>query len=60
MDMRTSGHVYRKTFASELFRKTHDVKLVSIMLGHADTRVTEQCYLVDDMADIKMRMMAAA
>ncbi len=37
-----------------------DIKVVSIMLGHADTRVTEQCYLVDDIQDIKMRVLAAA
>lgn len=43
-----------------MYRKTKNVKLVSILLGHSDTRVTEQVYLADDMADIKSLALQAA
>lgn len=33
-------HVYRKTFASVLYRKTGDVLLVSKLLGHAKPDMT--------------------
>ncbi len=49
----TTVHIYRKTFASELYSKTKNVKIVSILLGHANTAVTEKYYLVDDIDDIK-------
>lgn len=49
---KTTVHVYRKTFASEKYRQTKDVKLVSILLGHASTAITEKYYLVDDLKDI--------
>lgn len=50
---KTTVHVYRKTFASEKYRQTKDVKLVSILLGHASTAITEKYYLVDDLKDIE-------
>lgn len=53
-------HIYRKTFASVLYRKTNDVLLVSKMLGHASTEVTIKYYLVDDIDDIKYRVKKAA
>ena len=37
-------HVYRKTFASVLYRKTGDVLLVSKLLGHAKPDMTVQYY----------------
>lgn len=46
-------HVYRKTFASVLFRKTKNVLLVSKLLGHAKTDMTIQYYLVDDIEDMQ-------
>lgn len=49
----TTVHVYRKTFASEEYRRTGNVKYISIVLGHSSTAVTEKFYLVDDMKDIE-------
>lgn len=56
----TTVHVYRKTFASEKYRQTKDVKLVSILLGHANTAVTEKYYLVDDLKDIEYQALYTA
>lgn len=56
----TTVHIYRKTFASELYSKTKNVKTVSILLGHANTAVTEKYYLVDDMEDIRYQMLKVA
>lgn len=49
----TTVHVFRKTFASEEYRRTGNVKYISIILGHSSTAVTEKFYLVDDMKDIE-------
>lgn len=56
----TTVHVYRKTFASELYAKTKDVKLVSILLGHANTAVTEKYYLIDDIKDVEYKALSVA
>lgn len=48
----TTVHVFRKTFASEEYKRTKDVKYVSILLGHSSTAVTEKFYLVDDLQDV--------
>ena len=56
----TTVHVYRKTFASETYRRTKNVKLVSILLGHSSTAVTEKYYLVDDLMDIEYQALQAA
>lgn len=56
----TTVHVYRKTFASETYRRTGNIKLVSILLGHAGTAITEKYYLVDDMKDIEYQALYAA
>lgn len=40
-----SHHVTRHTFASMLFRKGADVKTVSELLGHSDTRITYDTYI---------------
>lgn len=49
----TTVHVFRKTFASEEYKRTGNVKYISIVLGHSSTAVTEKFYLVDDMKDIE-------
>lgn len=46
-------HVYRKTFASVLYRKTKNVLLVSKLLGHAKVDMTVKYYLVDDLEDMQ-------
>lgn len=56
----TTVHVYRKTFASETYRRTKNVKLVSVLLGHSSTAVTEKFYLVDDMQEIEHQALQAA
>ena len=56
----TTVHVFRKTFASEEFRRTGNVKYVSILLGHSSTAVTEKYYLIDDLSDIKHIALKAA
>lgn len=38
-------HVTRHTFASSLFRLGADVKSVSELLGHSDTRITYNTYI---------------
>lgn len=56
----TTVHVYRKTFASCEYRRTGDVKYVSILLGHSSTAVTEKFYLVDDLKDVEYKALYAA
>ncbi len=53
---KTNVHCYRKTFASNIYRRTGDVKVVSILLGHASTAVTEKYYLIDDMQDVAYKI----
>lgn len=53
-------HLYRKTFASIMYRKTKDILLVSKLLGHASTETTVRYYLVDDIADIQHRVLSVA
>ena len=48
-------HVWRKTFASIMYKKTKDVLLVSKLLGHAKTDMTVQYYLIDDLDDMQYR-----
>lgn len=57
---KTTVHIYRKTFASETYRRTGNIKLVSILLGHASTAITEKYYLIDDMKDIEYQALYAA
>lgn len=38
-------HTLRHTFASMLFRNGCDVKIVSELLGHSDTKITENIYI---------------
>ncbi len=57
---KTTVHIYRKTFASDTYRRTGNIKLVSILLGHANTAITEKFYLVDDMKDIEYQALYAA
>ena len=38
-------HVFRHTFASKLFEKGIDIKIISELLGHADVRVTYNTYI---------------
>lgn len=56
----TTVHIYRKTFASEKYRQTRNIKTVSILLGHASTTITEKYYLIDDMKDIEYQALYAA
>lgn len=56
----TTVHIYRKTFASEIYRRTGDIKMVSILLGHASTTITEKYYLIDDMKDIEYKALYVA
>lgn len=58
--IKVTVHVYRKTFASVLYRKTKDVLLVSKLLGHSKTDLTVQYYLVDDIEDMQYRYNSAA
>ena len=46
-------HIYRKTFASVLYRKTGDVMLVSKLLGHSNPEITVKYYLVDDIEEMQ-------
>ena len=52
-NIKATVHVYRKTFASILYRKTENVLLVSKLLGHLKTDTTIKYYLVDDMDEMK-------
>lgn len=55
----TTVHVYRKTFASEEYKRTGDVKFVSILLGHSSTAITEKYYLIDDLKAIEYQALYA-
>ncbi|MEI3592071.1 MAG: tyrosine-type recombinase/integrase [Lachnospiraceae bacterium] len=48
-------HIYRKTFASVLYRKTGDVMLVSKLLGHSNPEITVKYYLVDDIEEMQSK-----
>ena len=48
-------HIYRKTFASVLYRKTGDVMLVSRLLGHSNPEITVKYYLVDDIEEMQSK-----
>ena len=56
----TTVHVFRKTFSTFEYRRTGDIKYVSILLGHSSTAVTEKYYLIDDMKDIEYKALYAA
>lgn len=56
----TTVHIYRKTFASETYRRTKNVKLVSLLLGHSSTAVTEKFYLIDDMQEFEQQALQVA
>lgn len=56
----TTVHVFRKTFASEEYKRTGNIKYISIVLGHSSTAVTEKFYLIDDMSDIEHMGLRAA
>lgn len=51
--LKATVHVYRKTFASVLYRKTKNILLVSKLLGHSKTDLTVQYYLIDDIEDMQ-------
>lgn len=55
----TTVHVYRKTFASVLYRKTKDLMLVQKSLGHSSASITIKYYLVDDIDDMAYRFQVA-
>lgn len=40
-----STHAFRHTFASRLFAKGIDIRVISELLGHSDTRVTYNTYI---------------
>ena len=42
------------------YRRTKDVKYVSILLGHSSTAVTEKYYLVDDLKAVEYQALYAA
>lgn len=56
----TTVHVFRKTFASRLYLKTKDIVLVSKLLGHANTAITIDYYLCEDLEDMRIRHNRAA
>lgn len=58
--IRATVHVYRKTFASVLYRKTGDVLLVSKLLGHAKPDTTVQYYLIDDIEEMQHKFSRVA
>ena len=51
----TTVHVFRKTFASKLYLKTKDIVLVSKLLGHANTAITIEYYLCEDLEDMRIK-----
>lgn len=46
-------HVYRKTFVTTLYRKTHNILMVSKLAGHSQTDTTVKYYLIDDLDDMQ-------
>ena len=46
-------HVYRKTFVTTMYRKPHNILLVSKLAGHAGTDTTVKYYLIDDVDDMQ-------
>lgn len=55
---KTTVHVFRKTFATSEYRRTKNIKYVSILLGHSSSSVTEKYYLIDDMKDVEQTALA--
>lgn len=53
--LKTTVHVFRKTFASRMYLKTKDIVFVSHLLGHANTAITVEYYLCEDLEEMKMQ-----
>lgn len=53
---KTNVHCYRKTFASNIYRKTGNIKIVAILLGHSSSAVAEKYYMVDDIEDVAYKI----
>jgi len=58
--IKTTVHVYRKTFASITYDKSNDILLVSKLLGHGTTNVTERCYVCESKEIIKHKALMIA
>lgn len=43
-----SAHILRKTCATEMFNKTHDIATVSKIMGHSSTEVTKRYVIIDE------------
>ena len=56
----TTVHVFRKTFASRMYLNTKDIVFVSKLLGHANTAITIEYYLCEDLEDMRIRHNRAA
>lgn len=56
----TTVHVFRKTFASEMYNAGMDIVDISALLGHAGTDVTLKYYVVTDLDKIKAQHRRAA
>ena len=53
--LKTTVHVFRKTFASRMYLKTKDIVFVSKLLGHSSTAITVEYYLCEDIAEMKLQ-----
>ncbi|MEG2101963.1 MAG: tyrosine-type recombinase/integrase [Flavobacterium sp.] len=60
VNVATTVHIYRKTFASIQYNKTSDILYVSKLLGHASTDVTVKYYLCEDLGGMQRKHEMAA
>lgn len=52
----TTVHLYRKTFATGMYRKMSDLKAVAYLLGHKNTSTTDGYYIKTDLKQIEARI----
>ena len=53
-------HIFRKTMATSLHRNGCSIEYIKEILGHSSTKVTEECYLTIEEADIQYAFNKAA
>lgn len=53
-------HIFRKTLATTLHKNGCSLEYIKEILGHASTRVTEECYLIIETEDVQYAFKKAA
>lgn len=60
VSIKTTCHVFRKTFASTMYLRGVDIVTISRLLGHSSTEITLKYYLMEDLDDMRLKHNRAA